>query len=94
MSADVDESTAPEEGHGKVFRGGLDVLLVAGHGGQAEARMAHLKAKKAASVFVEEHIGIWIDIKPLLLRHWKTHLLLGSIAKDVPILGCANLKHD
>ncbi len=23
----------------------------------------------------------------------RTHLLLGSIAKDVPILGCANLKH-
>jgi len=29
-------------------------------------------------------------------RHWptKTHLLLGSVAKDMPIFRCADLKHD
>mmetsp|Transcript_35485 Transcript_35485/g.85619 ORF Transcript_35485/g.85619 Transcript_35485/m.85619 type:complete len:218 (+) Transcript_35485:1005-1658(+) len=29
VSADVDDTAAPEEGHGEVFRGGLDILLVA-----------------------------------------------------------------
>lgn len=61
VSADVDEASAPEEGDGKVFGGGFDVLLVTGDCGEFEAGVARL--------------------------------LPWSIAKDVPILGCTNLKH-
>ncbi len=42
MSTDVDETPTAEEGYGKVFGGGLNVLLVAGYGGQAKACVAHL----------------------------------------------------
>lgn len=42
VAAHVDLTAAAEEGHGEVFGGGFDVLLVAGDGGEAEARVAGL----------------------------------------------------
>mmetsp|Transcript_6337 Transcript_6337/g.14062 ORF Transcript_6337/g.14062 Transcript_6337/m.14062 type:complete len:240 (-) Transcript_6337:89-808(-) len=42
VAAYVDLASAAEEGDGEVFGGGFDVLLVAGDGGEAEARVACL----------------------------------------------------
>lgn len=42
VTAYVDLSAASEEGYGEVFGGSLDVLLVAGYCGEAEARVACL----------------------------------------------------
>jgi hypothetical protein len=43
VAAYVDLASAAEEGDGEVFGGGFDVLLVAGDGGEAEARVACLR---------------------------------------------------
>ena len=50
VAAHVHLASSAEEGHGEVLRGGLDVLLVASHCGQTEARVARLATRRNNSV--------------------------------------------